>query len=259
MPENIPEESIQAYRGGYLAGARRRVEEGLRAGDIRCVVATSALELGIDVGDLDAVVCAGYPGTLAGLWQRFGRAGRRGAPSLAVLVLLGGPVDQYLARDPRYLVGTPLFEEARIDPDNVEVFLQHLRCAAFELPFSKGEAFGTVAHEVVADALDMLASEGLVHRGATRWHWVAGQYPAQGVSLRSVGRDAVLIVDAARDVTLSEIDGRSARIQLHPNAVYQHEGSTYLVARVDEALRRCLSSCCRTTGSPSPSRASRSR
>jgi DEAD/DEAH box helicase domain-containing protein len=239
VPENVPEESIQAYRGGYLAGTRRRVEEGLRAGDIRCVVATSALELGIDVGDLDAVVCAGYPGTLAGLRQRFGRAGRRGAASLAVLVPSGGPVDQYLARDPRYLVGTPV-EEARIDPDNVEVFLQHLRCAAFELPFSKGEAFGTVPHEVVADALDMLASEGLVHRGASRWHWVAGQYPAQGVSLRSVGRDAVLIVDAARDVTLSEIDGRSARIQLHPNAIYQHEGSTYLVARVDAALRKVL-------------------
>ncbi len=239
VPEGVPEDAIQAYRGGYLAGTRRRVEEGLRAGDIRCVVATSALELGIDVGDLDAVVCAGYPGTLAGTWQRFGRAGRRGAPSLAVLVPSAGPVDQYLAREPRYLVGTPV-EEARIDPDNVEVFLQHLRCAAFELPFAVGEGFGAVGHEVVGDALDLLASEGLVHRGASRWHWVAGEYPAQSVSLRSVGRDAVLVVDASRDVTLAEVDARSARLQLHPGAVYQHEGSTYLVERVDEALGKAL-------------------
>ncbi len=239
LPEGISEEQIQAYRGGYLAGTRRRIEEALRAGEVRCVVATSALELGIDVGDLDAVVCAGYPGTLAATWQRFGRAGRRGEPSLAVLVPSAGPVDQFLAAAPAYLVRTAV-EEARIDPDNVEVLLQHLRCGAFELPFRIGESYGTVQAEVIGEALDLLAEEGLVHRGSQRWHWVAGQYPAQGVSLRSAGRDAVLVVDAGRDVTLAEVDGRAARLQLHAGAIYQHEGSTYLVERVDEGARKVM-------------------
>ncbi len=239
VPEGVPEESLQAYRGGYLAGTRRRVEEALRAGDLRCVIATSALELGIDVGDLDAVVCAGYPGTLAATWQRFGRAGRRGATSLAVLVPSANPVDQYLARSPSYLTGAPI-EEARIDPDNVEVLLQHLRCAAFELPFTTKESFGTVGVEVVGDALELLESEGLVHSGTTRWQWVAGQYPAQGVSLRAVGRAGALVVDASRDVTLAEVDGRAARLQLHEGAIYQHEGMTWLVERVDEASHKVM-------------------
>ncbi len=239
VPEGIPEETLQAYRGGYLANTRRRVEESLRAGDLRCVVATSALELGIDVGDLDAVVCASYPGTLAATWQRFGRAGRRGASSLAVLVPSASPVDQYLARSPSYLVGAPI-EEARIDPVNVEVLLHHLRCAAFELPFTTREGFGTVDAASIGDALELLESEGLVHKGATRWHWVAGQYPAQEVSLRSVGRDGALVIDAARDVTLAEVDGRAARLQLHVGAIYQHEGMTWLVERVDEANHKVM-------------------
>ncbi|MFO0608272.1 MAG: DEAD/DEAH box helicase [Polyangiales bacterium] len=238
-PEGVPEEAVVAYRGGYLSHTRRRVEEGLRNGEVRCVVATSALELGVDVGDLDAVVCAGYPGTVAATWQRFGRAGRRGAPSLAVFVPSAAPVDQYLAREPAYLTNAPV-EEARIDPDNVEVLLQHLRCAAFELPFAAGEGFGSVGADVTDDALGLLADEGLVHRTATRWQWVAGQYPAQGVSLRAVGGQSVLVVDASRDATLAELDARSAAVQLHVGAVYQHEGDTYLVEAVDDAARKVL-------------------
>jgi DEAD/DEAH box helicase domain-containing protein len=140
MP-NVPPESIQAYRGGYLPDTRRRIELGLREGNIRCVVATNALELGIDIGALDAVVCAGYPGTIAGLWQRFGRAGRRQEPSIAVLVTSSQPHDQFVARDPEQIVGAPV-EEARIDPNNVEILIQHLKCAAFELPFSESDPFG---------------------------------------------------------------------------------------------------------------------
>jgi DEAD/DEAH box helicase domain-containing protein len=239
LPEGISEDAIVAYRGGYLPETRRRVEASMRSGEVRCVVATSALELGVDVGDLDAVVCAGYPGTLAATWQRFGRAGRRGMPSMAVLVPSSAPVDQYVARTPEYLVATPV-EEARVDPDNVEIFLQHLRCGAFELPFSEGEAFGGVGHEVTGEALDLLASEGVVHRSASRWHWIAGQYPAQMVSLRSAGRDGSLVVDATRDVTLAEVDARTVRVQMHVGAVYQHEGSAYRVARVDESAKKVL-------------------
>jgi DEAD/DEAH box helicase domain-containing protein len=127
-------EAIMAYRGGYLPERRRAIEAGLRNGEVLCVVATNALELGIDIGDLDAVVCAGYPGSVAGTWQRFGRAGRRGDTSIAVLVCSSDSLDQYLAREPQYLLDSNA-EEARIDPSNVEVLIQHLKCAAFEAPF----------------------------------------------------------------------------------------------------------------------------
>jgi DEAD/DEAH box helicase domain-containing protein len=238
-PEGIPEETIVGYRGGYLSSTRRRVEEGLRAGEARCVVATSALELGVNIGELDAVVCAGYPGTLAATWQRFGRAGRRGAPSLAVFVPSGAPVDQYLAREVSYFTSTPI-EEALTDPDNVDVLLQHMRCAAFELPFSVGEGFGNLASDITEDALSLLEEEGVVHRTPKRWQWVAGQYPAQRVSLRAVGARSVLVVDASRDVTLAEMDARSAVVQLHVGAVYQHEGETFLVEAVDAAAHKVL-------------------
>src|SRR5690606_28194805 len=128
-------EAIMGYRGGYLPERRRAIERGLRNGEILCVVATNALELGIDIGDLDAVVCAGYPGSVAATWQRFGRAGRRGAESIALLVCASDAVDQYLAREPGYLLDGNL-EEARIEPENVEILVQHLKCALFEAPFT---------------------------------------------------------------------------------------------------------------------------
>ena len=134
---------IMAYRGGYLPEQRRDIERRLRDGEILCVVATNALELGIDIGELDAVVCAGYPGSIAATWQRLGRAGRRGEQSIGVLVASSAPLDQYLAREPAYFLGSPV-EEARVDPDNVEILVQHLKCAAFELPFKRGEAFGSL-------------------------------------------------------------------------------------------------------------------
>jgi len=232
VPEGVPEESLQAYRGGYLADTRRRIEQGLRDGDVRCVVATSALELGIDVGDLDAVVCAGWPGSLAALWQRFGRAGRRNAASLGVLVASNAPVDQYLARDPSWLFGASV-EEARIDPHNVELLLQHARCAAFELPFARGEPFGDLASSAVGDLMDVLVSDGELHASRDRWHWVGGSYPAEAVSLRAVGSDNVVIVDATRDVALAEVDRRDATLVVHPRAIYQHEGAAWYVERVD--------------------------
>lgn len=232
VPEGVPEESLQAYRGGYLADTRRRIEQGLRDGDVRCVVATSALELGIDVGDLDAVVCAGWPGSLAALWQRFGRAGRRNAPSLGVLVASNAPVDQYLARDPSWLFGASV-EEARIDPHNVELLLQHARCAAFELPFARGEAFGDLGSSAVEDLMDALVSDGELHASRDRWHWIGGSYPAEFVSLRSVGSDNVVIVDATRDSALAEVDRRDAMLVVHPRAIYQHEGAAWYVERVD--------------------------
>ena len=228
---------IQGYRGGYLPGTRRATEAAMRAGEVRCVVATNALELGIDIGSLAAVVCAGYPGSVAALMQRFGRAGRRGAGSLALLVTSSAPLDQYLAGDPRSLTGAPV-EHARIDPDNVEILVQHLKCAAFELPFEEGDTFGDVPAESTADALGYLAQHEVVHptpgaEGKKMFHWSADAYPANHVSLRSVGWDNVVIIELGTDRTLAEMDFRSAHTMLHEQAIYQHEAEQYQVERFD--------------------------
>ncbi|MGH7435356.1 MAG: DEAD/DEAH box helicase, partial [Polyangiaceae bacterium] len=223
---------VVAYRGGYLPAERRGIEQRLRDGEILGVVATNALELGIDIGELDAVICAGYPGSISATWQRFGRAGRRGGTSICVLVASSAPLDQYLAREPRFLLGAPV-EEARIDPDNVEVLVQHVKCAAFELPFKRGEAFGSLGSEETSDALGFLAQHKVVHEAAGTFHWAADSYPANDVSLRSVGWDNVVIVDAEHDRAIAELDWRSAHTMLHEQAIYQHDGACWQVERFD--------------------------
>ena len=234
--DQIDPSAIHAYRGGYLPQTRRRIEGALREGEIRCVVATNALELGIDIGALDAVVCAGYPGTMAGLWQRFGRAGRRRDLSLAVLVSSSNPVDQFMARHPRQLISAPI-EHARIDPDNIEILIQHLKCAAFELPFAPDDVFGDVPDEALGEALDYLADNGVVHATSTAagavYHWASDSYPANGVSLRSASWDNFVIVDLDGDRTIAEMDWRSTHTMLHEQAIYQHEGGQYQVERLD--------------------------
>jgi DEAD/DEAH box helicase domain-containing protein len=223
---------IVAYRGGYLPAERRDIERRLREGEISCVVATNALELGIDVGELDAVICAGYPGSIAATWQRFGRAGRRNAPSVCVLVASSHPLDQYLAREPQFLQGAPI-EQARIDADNTEILIQHLKCAAFELPFKHGESYGSLSADETNDAMSFLAQHNVVHDAAGTFHWAADAYPANDVSLRSVGWDNVVIIDVARDQCIAELDWRSAHTMLHEQAIYQHDGECWQVERFD--------------------------
>ncbi len=230
--DKIPPERVMAYRGGYLPEQRRDIERRLRSGDILCVVATNALELGIDVGALDAVVCASYPGSVAAMWQRFGRAGRRGELSICVLVACSAPLDQFLAREPEYLLGASA-EEARIDPDNVEVLVQHLKCAAFELPFRRGDSFGSLAEGETSEALDFLASHRVLHESGGNYHWAADAYPANAVSLRSVGWDNVVIVDVEHDAVLGELDWPAAHTMLHEQAIYQHDADTWQVERFD--------------------------
>ena len=225
-------DAIVAYRGGYLPDQRRSVERGLRDGEILCVVATSALELGIDIGDLEAVVCVGYPGSLAETWQRFGRAGRRGEQSLALLVSSSAPLDQFLATHPDLLVEGGV-EEARIDPENTEIVVQHLKCAAFELPFRGREQFGPLPSDDTEAALDFLAEHGVVHRSRDRFHWSADAFPANHVSLRSVGWDNFVIIDVDTDLTLAELDWHSTPTMLHEQAIYQHDGLQYQVERLD--------------------------
>ena len=240
---HLPPGAIMGYRGGYLADTRRKIESGLRSGEILGVVSTNALELGIDIGELDAVVCAGYPGSIAATWQRFGRAGRRASPSIAVLVASSAPVDQYLAREPGWLLGAPA-EEARIDPNNVEILVQHLKCAAFEAPFEDGDAFGDLGVDGTRDALSFLSDSGLVHEvkghgdGAarTRWHWSSDAYPANHVALRAIAWDNVVIVEQRAEVddrTLAELDWRAAQTMLHDQAIYQHDGAQYQVEHFD--------------------------
>lgn len=239
-------DAIMAYRGGYLPERRRAIEAGLRSREVLCVVATNALELGIDIGDLDAVVCCGYPGSVAGTWQRFGRAGRRGDTSIAVLVCSSNSLDQYLAREPQYLLDSNA-EEARIDPSNVEILIQHLKCAAFEAPFelsargarpaspepAVGERYLTLDESATRDALDYLASHGLVHESGGRYHWAGEAFPASSVSLRNIGWDNFIIVDVATEKTLAELDFRATHTMLHEQAIYQHDAEQYQVERLD--------------------------
>ncbi|HOU90655.1 MAG TPA: DEAD/DEAH box helicase [Polyangiaceae bacterium] len=239
-------DAIMGYRGGYLPDERRRIERGLRQGEILCVVATNALELGIDIGDLDAVVCAGYPGSVAGTWQRFGRAGRRGGTSLAVLVCTSDALDQHLASSPDFLLGAAA-EEARIDPGNVEILLDHLKCAAFEAPFTleppgsrpsrpapaTGEAYLGLDPQATRDALEYLAASGLVHATGQSYHWAGEAFPANHVSLRNIGWDNFVIIDLQNDRTIAELDWRAAHTMLHEQAIYQHDADQYQVERLD--------------------------
>jgi DEAD/DEAH box helicase domain-containing protein len=237
---NVPIESLMAYRGGYLPETRRQVERDLREGKILGVVATSALELGIDIGSLDAVVCAGYPGSIASLWQRFGRAGRRSGRSVAVLVASSAPVDQYFAREPEILLGAPA-EEARIDAANVEIVLQHLKCAAFELPFTARseedrttlERYALLGEDDTEQALRFLGRHGVVHEAGGRFHWSADVYPANHVSLRNIGWDNFVIIDRGAGRVIAELDWRSAHTMLHEQAIYQHEAEQYQVEKLD--------------------------
>jgi DEAD/DEAH box helicase domain-containing protein len=268
----VPAEAIFGYRGGYLPDKRRAIEKGLRDGAIRCVVATNALELGIDIGDLDAVICVGYPGSIAATWQRFGRAGRRGEKSIAVMVLGSRATDQFMANQPDYVLDANA-EEARIDPENVEILVQHLKCAAFELPFraprpsaaasgSAGDTARATARPMASEsavragraelrsgpttlayagldeagtleALDYLCRQGLLHASGGQYVWTADTSPASHVSLRSISWDNFVIVDVVANKTLAELDFRSTHTMLHEQAIYQHDAAQYQVERLD--------------------------
>ncbi|HWQ83238.1 MAG TPA: DEAD/DEAH box helicase [Anaerolineales bacterium] len=228
---------LRGYRSGYLPGMRRQIEAGLRRGDVRAVVATNALELGIDIGQLGAAVLVGYPGSIASTWQQAGRAGRGSELSAAVLVATPAPLDQYLATHPEYLFERSP-EQALIDPDNPLILLSHLRCAAFELPFRQGEKFGSLAAGEVAEYLEFLASEGILHASNDRFYWMADQYPAQQISLRNASPSQVLLQaaepgDPENLRTIGQIDQGSALWMVHPNAVYLHESQTYFVEELD--------------------------
>jgi DEAD/DEAH box helicase domain-containing protein len=240
-PPPSGQDTIRGYRGGYLPLERRQIERGLRQGSIRGVVTTSALELGIDIGSLDATVMAGYPGTIAAAWQRAGRAGRRTGASCAVLVGSSAPLDQFIVQHPDYFFGRSP-EHACIQPDNLEILVNHLKCAAFELPLSGAERFGDVDLPMLCE---QLAAAGYLHLSGGHWHWTQQAYPADTVSLRSVTSDNVVIVDITGGQNgatrvIGEVSFSSALTTVHPKAIYLHEGQQFQVERLDFDQRKAF-------------------
>jgi DEAD/DEAH box helicase domain-containing protein len=222
-------EKVEGYRSGYLPNERRAIERALRERTLLGVVSTNALELGIDVGSLEASVLTGFPGTLASNWQQMGRAGRRSGLSFSVLVTSSSPLNQYLASHPDYLFATSP-EAGRIDPDNLLVRASHLKCAAFELPFEAAEAFGPHA----AELLDVLAEENVLVKSGGRYHWMADAFPAEAVSLRSASIDNfVIIEDGPQPRVIGEMDRPSAPLLIHDEAIYMHGGVQYHVDRLE--------------------------
>ncbi len=228
----LPPETIRGYRAGYLPATRREIERGLREGTVRAVIATSALELGVDIGSLGASILVGYPGTIAGMWQQFGRAGRREEGGIGVFIAGASALDQYLVTHPEFVLrATP--EHALLAPDNLHILLAHLRCALFELPFQQGEPFGDFP--AIDELLHFLMEMGEARGTGGRVHWLGESYPAAEISLRTAGGERVSIFwdeDGKRRL-LGEVDRASAPRLVHPRAIYLHEGQSFLVHRVE--------------------------
>jgi DEAD/DEAH box helicase domain-containing protein len=222
-------ERVRGYRGGYLPLERREIERGLRAGEVRGVVAPNALELGIDIGGLEAAVLLGYPGSIASTWQQFGRAGRRHDLAFAMLVASSSPLNQYIAAHPEYLLDKSP-ESGLINPDNYHILISHLKCAAFELPFEDGEEYGPDG----AAYLDLLVEEDLLHHAGSKYYWMAETYPAEFVSLRSASIDNFVIIEQGpKPRVIGEVDRPSAPTLIHEEAIYFHGGRQYHVDRLE--------------------------
>ncbi len=230
-----PPDLVRGYRSGYLPSERRAIERGLRDGTVRGVVSTNALELGIDLGALQAAVLVGYPGSVASTWQQMGRSGRREDLSVAFLVATSSPTDQYVIQHPDFVLGRAP-EAGLINPDNLHILVGHLKCGAFELPFEtapgKAERFGT---EDTPGVLAYLGEQGILHEADGRYHWSDQAFPAQGMSLRTASNDNVVIIDTTggRERVIGEVDRFAAPVLVHEQAIYLHESRQFQVERLD--------------------------
>ncbi|WP_377888884.1 DEAD/DEAH box helicase [Alkalihalobacillus sp. R86527] len=232
VKKDIGPKSIRGYRGGYLPKQRREIEQGLRSGDIMGVVSTNALELGVDIGQLQVCVMTGYPGSVASTWQQAGRAGRREKESLIVMVAGSTPIDQYIVQHPEYFFDRPP-ESARINPDNLVILVDHVKCAAYELPFKQDDRFGSMEIEEI---LEYLAEENLLHHRGNKYFWMNDSFPAHNISLRSASQENVVIIDqsnVADHIVIGEMDRFSAMTLLHDEAIYLHQGIQYQVEELD--------------------------
>ncbi|MEG0456134.1 MAG: helicase-related protein, partial [Bacteroides sp.] len=223
---------MRGYRGGYLPSERRAIERGLREGTIQTVVSTNALELGVDIGQLQACIMTGYPGNIASAWQQAGRAGRRQDDALIIYVAQSTALDQYIIGHPHYLLGNKP-DEARIHPENMLILMDHLKCAAYELPFKVGEGY---AEFDVSDLLTYLSEEKILLKTSDTWHWMTDSFPAHNISLRSASQENVVIIDLSTTgsaVVIGEMDRYSAMTLLHEEAIYIHQGTQYQVEKLD--------------------------
>ncbi|MGG3798754.1 DEAD/DEAH box helicase [Metabacillus fastidiosus] len=232
IKRDIGNKKIQGYRGGYLPKQRREIEQGLRNGEILGVVSTNALELGVDIGQLQVCIMTGYPGTIASAWQQAGRAGRRQGEAVIMMVASSSPLDQYIIQHPDYFFHQNP-ETAMINPNNLIVLVDHVKCAAFELPFRKGDTFGDIELD---DILEFLAEERVLYENADRYHWMNDSFPAHNISLRSASQENVVIIDqtnVASVKVIGEMDRFSAMTLLHEEAIYLHQGIQYQVEKLD--------------------------
>ncbi|MGP1908158.1 DEAD/DEAH box helicase [Metabacillus sp. JX24] len=228
----LGKKTIRGYRGGYLPKQRREIEKGLRNGEILGVVSTNALELGVDIGQLQVCIMTGYPGTIASAWQQAGRAGRRSGEALIVMVAGSTPIDQYIIQHPDYFFRQNP-ETAIINPDNLIVLVDHIKCAAFELPFKKDESFGQLDIEEI---LEFLTEEKVLYFNRDKYHWMNDSFPAHNISLRSASQENVIIIDqsdVANVKVIGEMDRFSAMTLLHDEAIYLHQGIQYQVEMLD--------------------------
>ncbi|MBT2662334.1 DEAD/DEAH box helicase [Bacillus sp. ISL-45] len=224
--------AIRGYRGGYLPTERREIEKGLRSGDIYGVVSTNALELGVDIGQLQVCIMNGYPGTIASAWQQAGRAGRRHGESVVIMVASSSPLDQYVIQHPAYFFNRSP-ETARINPDNLIILIDHIKCASYELPFKKGDTFGAAEIEEI---LEYLTEERILHQNGDKWFWMNDAFPAHNISLRSASQENVVIIDqsdVANVRVIGEMDTFSAMTLLHEEAIYLHQGIQFQVEKLD--------------------------
>lgn len=228
---------IRGYRGGYLPKKRREIERGLKDGSIRGVVSTNALELGIDIGSLDAAVLASYPGTISSTWQRIGRAGRRSSKSISILVSSSSPINQYIVNHPEYFTGRSP-EIGRINPDNLSILVEQIKCAAFELPFEKGERFGS---EDLEEILNYLGEQKILLAKGDKWFWTEEGYPADAVSINRISSDNFVVVDRTNgEKIIAKVDFSSALETLHEKAIYILEGEQYIVEKLDFENRKAF-------------------
>ncbi|EON72440.1 DEAD/DEAH box helicase [Lysinibacillus sphaericus] len=230
--DKLLDESVRGYRGGYLPSERRVIERGLRDGTIQTVVSTNALELGVDIGQLQACIMTGYPGNIASAWQQAGRAGRRQDEALIIYVAQSTALDQYVVNHPLFLLGSAP-EEARIYPENMLILMDHLKCAAFELPFTTQDMYGEYD---IQELLDYLADEGIIFKTSDKWHWMSDRFPAHDISLRSASQENVVIINLtvpAQTKVIGEMDRHSAMTLLHEEAIYLHQGIQFQVEKLD--------------------------
>ncbi len=226
-------EKIAGYRGGYLPRRRRAIEKGVRNGDIKGIISTNALELGIDIGSLEAAVLAGYPGTIASTWQQIGRAGRRGKTAIGIFIARSSPIDQFLMKHPQYFFGgSP--EHARINPDNLMILIDHIKCASFEIPFEENEKFGTVEWQDLEEMLKFLTEGGVLHKSGNRYFWSEDVYPAGDVNLRQIPKGNFVVVNTDKDnKIIAEVDYSAAAMTIYPEAIYMESGQQYIVDELD--------------------------